>query len=105
MQHLFSVTTPLRLDRQGHQRRSAITVFLAEVDLGPSPQLAVPKTITGKLAPASSQRGLTLAQFYQFKFKRGVEVGFEGRDYRFSKMEKDGTFELSIIHQLQAPSP
>jgi len=57
MQHLFSITTPLRLDRQGHQLRSAITVFLAEVDLGPSPQLTVPKTITGKLAPATCWSG------------------------------------------------
>jgi hypothetical protein len=66
--------------------------------LGPSPQLDTPLTITGKLVHVTPV-GLTPEQLFQFQFKHDVEVGFEGRGYRFSKLGQDGTFELSIIYQ------
>ena len=98
MQHRFNITTCEGKDPQGHQLRSPITAFLAETDLGPSPQLDIPLTITGKLVHVTPV-GLTPEQLFQFQFKQDVEVGFEGRGYRFSKLGQDGTFELSIIYQ------
>ena len=71
-------------DLQGHQLRNVITVFVAETDLESSPQLAIPERIVGKLVPR-----LTPKQLFEFNFKQSVEVGFEGRAYRFSKLEKD----------------
>jgi len=94
MLHQFNMTSVVGEDREGHQLRSGITTFIAETDLEPSPQLGIPEKITGKLAPS-----LTPEQLVQFNFKQDVEVGFEGRGYKFSKLEKDGTFELSIIQQ------
>src|ERR1017187_2607406 len=98
MQHRFTITTCEGKDPPGHYLRSPITAFLAETDLGPSPQLALPLTITGKLVPFPPG-GLPPEQLFQFQFKQDVEVGFEGRGYRFSKLGQDGTFELSIIYQ------
>jgi len=88
------MTAVVSKDREGHALRSGITTFTAEADLEASPQLGIPEKISGKLV-----RNLTLEQFVQFTFRQGVEVDFESRGYRFSKVEKDGTFELSIIHQ------
>ena|SRR5689334_25370877 len=97
MEHSFNITTSAGTDRQGHDLRSGITVFLAETNLDPSPQLGTPETIAGNLAISPSPKQLTKDQLFQFKFKPDVEVGFEGRGYRFSKLERDGTFELSLI--------
>lgn len=97
MEHLFHVTTGKGTDKQGHHLRSRITVFLAETDLGPTPQLDTPETITGKLATSPSPKQLTKERLFQFNCEPDVQVGFEGRGYRFNKLEKDGTFELSLI--------
>jgi len=97
MEHPFSITTGAGTDRQGHHLRSRITVFLAETNLDPSPQLDIPETITGTLAISPSPKQLKPEQLFQFKFKPDVKVGFEGREYRFSNLEKDGTFALSLI--------
>lgn len=99
MEHLFSMTTAVRGTSfpEGHQLRSGITPFLAETELGPSPQLGLPETIAGRLVPPTNPMQLTAEQFFQFNFRPGVEVSFEGRTYTFSKLEKDGTFELSLI--------
>lgn len=96
MLHKFTMTSAVREERVGRQLRSGITTFIAETGSEPSAQLGIPERITGRL-----ESSLTPAQLFQFGFKPDVEVGFEGRAYRFSRLEKDGTFELSII----APVP
>jgi hypothetical protein len=98
MEHKFDMTYGVRRDAQGHLLRSGITSFLAETNLGPSPQLDFPQTITGKLAamPQNASQ-LTPDQLFQFGMKPDVEVLFEGKRYSFSKLEKDGTFELSMV--------
>jgi hypothetical protein len=75
---------------EGKALRSPSIVFTAETNLEASPQLGVPENMTGKLVS-----NLTLEQFLQFTSEQDVEVGFEGRGYEFSKVEKDGTFELT----------
>jgi hypothetical protein len=92
MIHRFSITTTTGEDEKGHQLRSHITVFQAETELGPTPQLDFPNTIKGKLT-----EGHTPEQLFQFGFKPGVEIGFEGKGYGFTSLDKDGTFELSIV--------
>jgi hypothetical protein len=92
MTHQFNITTAVGDDRKGHPLRSPITVFQAETELGPSPQLDLPETIAGKLVPS-----LTSEKLYEFKSKPGVEVSFGGKGYKFSKLERDGSFELSLI--------
>jgi hypothetical protein len=88
MEHPLSITTGLGTDHQGHQLRSRITTVMAETNLGPSPQLGFPESIEGKLV------GLTPQLLNQLKFGQDVEVGFEGKRYKFSRLEKDGSFEL-----------
>src|ERR1035441_2975891 len=50
------------------QLRSPITAFLAETDLGPSPQLDIPLTITGKPVHVTPV-GLTPEQLFQLDRK------------------------------------
>ena len=94
MLHQFNMHSFVRTDQQGHQLRSGITTLVAETDLGPSPQLGFPQTITGKVV-----QSLTPEQLFQFKLKPDVQILFEGKAYKFSKLERDGTFELSIIQR------
>jgi len=47
-------------------------VNASETGLGPSPQLQTPENIAGKL----------------------VDLSFEGASYRFTRLEKDGSFQL-----------
>jgi hypothetical protein len=88
----FTISSGVGNDGEGHQLRSPITVFHAETERNPSPQLNVQETIRGTLTA-----GLTSEELFHFKFKSDVQVGFEGRGYTFSRLEKDGAFELSTI--------
>jgi hypothetical protein len=97
MLHQFNMTSVVGKDDEGHQLRSEITTFIAETGLGPSPQLGIPKKITGTLVAS-----LTPEQLLEFHSKQDVQVGFEGRGYEFSKLEKDGAFELSLIQPHEA---
>ncbi len=65
-----------------------MTTVMAEINLGPSPQLGLLESFAGKLV------GLTRRLFDQLKFGQDVVVGFEGKRYKFSRLEKDGSFEL-----------
>ena len=95
MEHQFDMTYGVGKDAQGHLLRSGITSFLAETNLGPSPQLDFPQTINGKLvALPENPAQLTPERLFQFGLKRDVEVLYEGKRYSFSKLEKDGSFEL-----------
>jgi hypothetical protein len=89
----FNLTSLIGEDREGHKLRSRVTTFSAETDLGLSPQLGVPEKIAGKLVS-----NLTPQQILELTALDAI-VGFEGRGYKFSKVEKEGTFELSIIHR------
>jgi hypothetical protein len=60
----------------------------AETNLGASPQLATPETITGKLL------SLSVEDLFGLKFDCDVSVGFEGHAYHFESLEKDGSFML-----------
>jgi hypothetical protein len=98
MDHKFDMTYGVRRDAQGHLLRSSITSFLAGTDLGPGPQLDFPQTINGRLTPLPENPSqLTPDQLFQFRMKPEVEVLFEGKRYSFRKLEKDGTFELSLV--------
>jgi hypothetical protein len=63
MEHTFSMTTAVGTSPQGHQLRSDFTPFLAETELGPSPQLSAPKTIRGRLMPPMTPVQLSPEQF------------------------------------------
>ena len=79
MEHLLSVRIsngPAKLMR-------------AETTLGPSPQLGIPEFFQGKL------RGVSAEQILEIKFGKDVVVSFEGRSYQFSKLDKDGAFDLT----------
>lgn len=56
--------------------------------LGPSPQLMTPETISGRLIDLRTDEVLKI------KFGKEVSVGFEGVNYRFSQLEKNGDFTL-----------
>lgn len=88
MEHALHVTRGIGKDSKGHILRSRISVIRAETDLGPSPQLGIPESIRGKVV------GLTTEELVDLQFGSDVEVGFEGRRYRFTRLDKDGTFEL-----------
>lgn len=88
MEHQLSITTVIGMDAEGRRLRSRITAVRAETDLGPSSQLATPESIKGKLV------GLTPEELLNIKFGSDVEACFEGRRYKFTLLEKDGTFEL-----------
>jgi hypothetical protein len=88
MEHRLSITTVIGTDAEDRHLRSRITTVRAETDLGPSPQLATPESIEGRLV------GLTPEEVLNIKFGNDVEACFEGRRYKFTVLEKDGTFEL-----------
>ena len=93
MNHRFNLTTVVGKDRQGRELRSPITTFIAETELGPTPQLDFPKKIAGKLVPS-----ISLEQLLALSSQSGVEIGFEGKSYKFSQdPDKDGNFELELI--------
>ena len=79
MQHQLSITI----------NHAPVRLVKAETTLGPSPQLGVPEFFHGKLL------GLTPEQVLEIKFGENVTVAFEGRSYKFSKLERDGMFELT----------
>jgi hypothetical protein len=66
-----------------------VKLVSAETSLGPSPQLGMPEFFHGKLLRLSPE------QVLEIKFAKDVMVGFEGWSFKFSKLEKDGTFELT----------
>jgi hypothetical protein len=88
MEHTLSINWVVGEDPQGSPLRSLFETVTAEIDLPPCPQLAPPASITGKLV------GFTPRLYHDFKFRKGVEVTFDARCYRFSRLEEDGTFEV-----------
>ena len=88
MEHPLSITSVIGTDDQGHQLRSRVNIVTAETNLGPSPQLGFPESFYGQLV------GIATESLEALKFGKGVEVAFEGKVYRFVRLEDDGTFEL-----------
>lgn len=88
MQHYLRYHYRLGTDIQGRDLRSQMITVRAETELGPSPQLGFPESFSGNLPDATPQLVNDL------RFDQDVQVGFEGKRYRFSRLEKDGTFEL-----------
>lgn len=84
MEHQLIISTGNGFDREGHQLVRQHNV-IAETNLEADP-LGFPDSFAGKLA------GVTEEQLIQFR--DAVEVGFLGKRYKFSRLEKDGKFEL-----------
>jgi hypothetical protein len=68
----------------------------AEIDCDLSSDL-VSKAVKGKLLRLTlDQRPLTLDQIVMFKFAENAQVGLQDKRYKFSALEKDGSFELTL---------
>ncbi len=83
--HEFSFT----IHPNGHHP-SSVSVFRADADLGSSPQEVFPTRIAGRLKDSSPLQLLAGSE-------PEIKVFFEGKGYRFSKLDEDGCFELSLI--------
>jgi hypothetical protein len=88
MEHPLSITWVVGVDAQKSEYRSLIATVMAEIDLGPSPQLAFPDCLDGQLV------GVTPELLSRLKFGHGVDVVFSGKAYKFSRLDNDGLFEL-----------
>jgi hypothetical protein len=88
MEHPLSITWVIGVSAEKREFRSLVHTVMAEMDVGPSPQLAFPDSLPGKLV------GITPELLSRLKCGQGVDVVFSGRAYRFSRLENDGTFEL-----------
>ena len=88
MKHPLSVIWLDDPNEHGDELPSVVHTFTAEMDVGPSPQLNFPDTLVGKLTDISP------VQLDQLKFRTIVAVIFSSRRYKFSQLDKDGTFEL-----------
>lgn len=82
MQHRLNILT---------KTAAAIWEVQAETPLGPSPQLATPESIAGKLL------NLTESEILQLATGQYDEVGIEGHPYRFTRLDADGSFTLTRI--------
>jgi len=89
----FGVTSAEPAGRDGHRVRSRITTFIAETDLRSAPQVGIVQTITGRIVPDATPEEISKLN------KPDVEVIFESRIYRFSRLDNAGAFELSIVHK------
>lgn len=65
-------------------------VKAAETGLEPSP-LETPSLIRGKLV------GLTVEEILEIKHGTEVKVGFDSGQYQFTRLEREGQFELRRI--------
>ena len=88
MEHPLSITWVVDVSTDKRELRSLVSTVMAEIDLGPSPQLAFPDSLDGKLV------GITPKFLSRLKFGQGVDVVFSGKAYKFSRLENEGTFEL-----------
>ena len=88
MEHPLSITWVVGVNAEKRELRSRVATVMAEMDIGPSPQLTFPGSLDGKLID------LTPALQSRLKFARGVDVVFSGKAYKFSRLGIDGTFEL-----------
>jgi hypothetical protein len=88
MEHALSINWVVGVDAEKREYRSLVATVMAEIDLGPSPQLAFPDSLDGKLV------GITPELLSRLKFGQGVDVVFSGKAYKFSRLENDGTFGL-----------
>ena len=85
MKHDLSITW--LTDEQSQLRSDVITVA-AETSLGTLPLLEFPDSVEGSLID------VPVEQIIALKFNPGVLVSVAGRRYRFTRLEKDGSFEL-----------
>jgi hypothetical protein len=74
-------------DEQSQVRSDLITVA-AGTSLDELPLLEFPYSVEGSLI------GLPVEQIMALKFNPGVLVSVAGRRYTFTRLEKDGSFEL-----------
>ena len=91
MQHVLWYTTVVGRGPKDEALRSHAVRMIAETNLGPSPQLDDPRSFSGKLI------NVPLQQIQEIRSGKDLEVGFEGKRYRFGRLEDDGGFELSLI--------
>lgn len=63
----------------------------SDTGLGPSPQLVIPETITGRLIDLSTE------EILKIKFGKAVTVGFEGVNYSFVQTGKERRFHAPEI--------
>jgi len=91
MQHVLWYTTEVGRGPNNEALRSTAVRVIADTNLGPSPQLAWPSSFSGKLINVPIQK------IGEIRSGKDSEVGFEGKRYRFSRLDDDGGFELSLI--------
>jgi hypothetical protein len=91
MQHVLWYTTVVGRGPNSETLRSPAVRIIADTNLGPSPQLAWPSSFSGKLINVPIQK------IREIRSDENLEVGFEGKRYRFSRLDDDGGFELSLI--------
>ena len=75
MEYPLSITSLVETDAQGRQRRSAVTVVMAEADLGQFSEFGFPDVFFGKLVDVPP------GQILKFKSAPGLEVMFRGSGY------------------------
>jgi len=88
MEHSLLINWMVGVNSQGDAFRSLFHTGAAEIDLPPCPQLSPRASIDGKLLSISPQL------FGALKFNQDVQVMFDARVYNFSRLEKDGNFQL-----------
>jgi hypothetical protein len=91
MQHVLWYTTVIGRGPNNEVLRSPAVRIIADTNLGPSPQLDYSRLFSGKLV------NVPLQQIREIRSDKDLEVGFEGKRYRFGRLEDDGEFELNLI--------
>ncbi len=75
-------------DRDGNPFFSRVKPVTADTNLTPDEARGFPDVFKGTL------RDLTPTLFNEIKTDGGVQISFGGKSYTFSRLEKNGTFEL-----------
>ena len=84
MKYEITTTVETGRDGQGHSLQSPIIKLMADME---PPQIDYPESMAGKLLGEIVNNG-ELERF------RKSNPTFEGKRYKFSRLEADGTFEL-----------
>jgi hypothetical protein len=88
--HILSVSIAY-FDPDGRDVRGQMEAIEADTDLSPSPLYPFPARFGGRLIE------LTEAQFSRFKRGRDVRIDLAGKQYVFTRLETDGSFDVEAI--------
>jgi hypothetical protein len=88
MEHELSYHYRLGRHPQGGDARSPIISIRAETSTTFELEHGFPDSFSGRLI------GMTPEQIVELKFREDLQVSFKGKRYKFSSLDKDGSFEL-----------